>query len=130
MNSHNRCLVRTPDNYRFQLHSYGEYLAAEELSEIQETDRIIRLMYLDNTLCPSDSWRNCVSYLMEHCTAASERYSVASFLIGPSLRRRAVFDEKERTAIVRELLASLSRENVYLLHHPTIRVIPTRPFRA
>ena len=45
-------LVRTPDDYRFQLHSYGEYLAAEELSEIQETDRIIRLMYLDNTLSP------------------------------------------------------------------------------
>ena len=23
-------LMRTPDGYRFQLHSYGEYLAAEE----------------------------------------------------------------------------------------------------
>ena len=58
-------LVRTPDGYRFLLHSYGEYLAAEELSEIQETDRILRLMFLNNTRCPSDSWRNCVSYLIE-----------------------------------------------------------------
>ena len=115
-------LVRTPDGYRFQLHSYGEYLAAEELSEIQETDRIIRLMYLDNTLCPSDSWRNCVSYLMELHRGIRSIFS-RKFPDWTLTSSPAVFDEQERTTIVRELLASLIHDNVYLLRHPTIRVI-------
>ena len=114
-------LVRTPNGYSFQLHSYGEYLAAEELSEIQETDRILRLMYLDNTLRPSDSWRNCVSYLMERHhgirSIFSRRFPDWTLTASP-----AVFDEQDRTTIVRELLASLIGDKVYLLHHPTIRV--------
>ena len=115
-------LIRTPEGYRFQLHSYGEYLAAEELSEIQETDRILHLMYLDNTLRPSDSWRNCVSYLMErHCgirSKFSRKFPDWTLTASP-----AVFDEQDRTAIVGELSGSLSRENVYLLRHPTIHVV-------
>ena len=115
-------LVRTPGGYRFQLHSYGEYLAAEELSEIQETDRILRLMYLDNTLRPSDSWRNCVSYLMERHRGIrsifSRRFPDWTLTSSP-----AAFDEQDRTTIVRELLALLIREKVYLFRHPTIRVL-------
>jgi len=115
-------LVRTPNGYRFQMHSYGEYLAAEELSEIQETDRILRLTYLDNTLRPSDSWRNCVSYLMERHrgirSTFARRFPDWTLTASP-----AVFDEEDRTAIVDELLACLIRDNVYLLHHPTIRVV-------
>ena len=53
-------LVHTPNGYTFQPHLAGEYLAAEELSEIQETDRIFDSWDVDNTLRPSDSWRNCV----------------------------------------------------------------------
>ena len=113
-------LVRTPDGYRYQLHSYGEYLAAEELSEIQETDRILRLMYLDNTFRPSDSWRNCVSYLMERHRGIRSIFS-RKFPDWTLTASPTVFDEQERTTIVSELLASLIRDNVYLLHHPTIR---------
>ena len=115
-------LVRTPGGYRFQLHSYGEYLAAEELSEIQETDRILRLMYLDNTLRPSDSWRNCVSYLMERHHGIRSNFA-RKFPDWTLTSSPAVFDERDRTTIVDELLAWLSRENVYLLRHPTIRVV-------
>ena len=115
-------LIRTPDGYRFQLHSYGEYLAAEELSEIQDTDRILRLMYLDNTFRPSDSWRNCVSYLIERHrgirSTFSRRFPDWALTASPD-----VFNEQERTTIVWELLDSLIRDNVYLLHHPTIRVL-------
>lgn len=115
-------LVRTPNGYTFQLHSYGEYLAAEELSEMQETDRILRLMYLDGTLRPSDSWRNCVSYLMERHrgirSTFSRRFPDWTLTSSPT-----AFEEQDRTAIVRELLASLIRDSAYLLHHPTIRVI-------
>ena len=114
-------LVRTPNGYRFQLHSYGEYLAAEELSEIQGTDRILRLMYLDKTIRPSDSWRNCVSYLIERHrgirSVFSRRFPDWTLTASP-----AVFDETDRITIVEELLASLVRDKVYLLHHPTIRV--------
>lgn len=115
-------LVRTPTGYTFQLHSYGEYLAAEELSEILETDRILRLMYLDGTLRPSDSWRNCVSYLLERHRGIrsifSRRFPDWTLTSSP-----AVFDEQDRTAVLRELMASLTRDNAYLVHHPTIRVI-------
>ena len=114
-------LVRTPNAYGFQLHSYGEYLAAEELSEIQDTDRILRLMYLDNTCRPSDSWRNCVSYLMERHhgirSIFSRRFPDWTLTASPT-----VFDEQDRTAIVHGLLVSLIRDNVYLLVHPTIHV--------
>ena len=120
-------LVRMPDGYGFLLHSYGEYLAAEELSEIQETDRILRLMFLDNTRRPSDSWRNCVSYLMEQhrgirsifCRRYPDWTLTAS---------AGVFDEDERTMVVRELLSSLVRDNVYLLRHPTIGVLDLARF--
>ena len=115
-------LVRTPDGYRFQLHSYGEYLAAEELSEIQETDRILHLMYLDNTFLPSDSWRHCVSYLMELHHGIRLIFS-RKFPDWALTSSPAVFDEKDRIAIMSELLASLIRDKVYLLHHPTIRVV-------
>ena len=115
-------VIRTPNGYRFQMHSYGEYLAAEELSEIQETDRILHLMYLDNTTRPSDSWRNCVSYLMERHRGIrsifSRRFPDWTLTSSP-----AAFDEQDRTTIVRELLASLIREKVYLFRHPTIRVL-------
>ena len=114
-------LIRTPDGYRFQLHSYGEYLAAEELSEIQESDRILRLMYVDNTLRPSDSWRNCVSYLIERHRGIRSRFSrkLPDWTLAAS---PTVFDQQEKILIVRELLDSLIRDNVYLVHHPTIRV--------
>ena len=115
-------LIRTPNGYRFQMHSYGEYLAAEELSDIQETDRILHLMYLDNTTRPSDSWRNCVSYLMERHRGIrsifSRRFPDWTLTSSP-----AAFDEQDRTTIVRELLALLIREKVYLFRHPTIRVL-------
>ena len=114
-------LVRTTKGYRFQLHSYGEYLAAEELSEIQDTDRILRLIYLEDTYRPSDSWRNCVSYLMEHHdgirSVFSRKFPDWTLTASPS-----VFDESDRTTIVCELLTSLVRDNLYLLRHPTIRV--------
>ena len=115
-------LVRTPNGYTFQLHSYGEYLAAEELSEIQEPDRILRLMYVDNTLRPSDSWRNCVSYLMERHRGIRSTFS-RRFPDWTLTSSPAVFDEQDRTAIVGELLASLIHDIAYLLHHPTIRAI-------
>jgi hypothetical protein len=115
-------LVHTPNGYTFQLHSYGEYLAAEELSEIQETDRILRLMYVDNTLRPSDSWRNCVSYLIERHRGIRSTFS-RRFPDWTLTSSPAVFDEQDRTAIVSELLTSLIQHNAYLLHHPTIRAV-------
>ena len=115
-------LVRMPEGYRFQMRSYGEYLAAEELSEIQETDRILRLMFLDDTLRPSDSWRNCVSYLMERHSGIRLRFS-RRFPDWTLTASPAVFDEQDRTAIVCELTDSLIRDNAYLLRHPTIRVV-------
>ena len=115
-------LIRTPNGYRFQMHSYGEYLAAEDLSEIQEPDRILRLMYLDNTTRPSDSWRNCVSYLIERHRGIRSRFS-RRFPDWTLTSSPAAFDDQDRTTIVRGLLASLIREKVYLLRHPTIRVL-------
>ena len=115
-------LIRTPNGYSFQMHSYGEYLAAEEPCEIQETDRILHLTYLDNTTRPSDSWRNCVSYLIERHRGIrsifSRRFPDWTLTSSP-----AAFDEQDRTTIVRELLASLIGDKVYLLQHPTIRVL-------
>ena len=120
-------LVRTPDGYGFLLHSYGEYLAAEELSDIQETDRILRLMFLGNTRRLSDSWRNCVSYLMEQHRGIRSifcrRYPDWTLTASPR-----VFNEDERTMVVRELLSSLVRDNVYLLRHPTIGVVDLARF--
>jgi hypothetical protein len=113
-------LVRTPTGYTFQLHSYGEYLAAEELSEILETDRILRLMYLEGTVRPSDSWRNCVSYLVERHRGVRTRFS-RRFPDWTLTSSPAVFNERDRTSIVGELLGSLARQGAYLLQHPTIR---------
>ena len=120
-------LVRTPNGYGFLLHSYGEYLAAEELSEIQETDRILSLMFLDNTRRPSDSWRNCVSYLVERHRGVRSIFC-RKFPDWTLTASAGVFDEDERTTVVRELLSSLVRDNVYLFRHPTIGVLDLARF--
>ena len=120
-------LVRTPDGHRFPLHSYGEYLAAEELSEIQEPDRILRLMFLNNTRRPSDSWRNCVSYLIEQHRAIRSIFC-RRFPDWTLTASAGVFDQDERTTIVRELLSSLVRDGVYLLSHPTIGILDLARF--
>ena len=120
-------LVRTSTGYTFQLHSYGEYLAAEELSEIQEADRILRLMYLERTLRPSDSWRNCVSYLAERHRGIRSTFS-RRFPDWTLSSSPAVFDEEDRTTIVRELLTSFIQDGAYLVHHPTVRVVDLARF--
>ena len=78
-------------------------------------------MYVDNTLRPSDSWRNCVNSLIERHRGIRSRFSrkLPDWTLAAS---PTVFDQQERISIVRELLDSLIRDNVYLLHHPTIRV--------
>jgi len=56
-------LKRTGNGLSFQLASYGEYLAAEELEDASFV-RLKELAFLD-AFTPNDSWGSAVSYLVE-----------------------------------------------------------------
>src|SRR4029077_6455297 len=55
-------LIRTPGGISFQMRSYGEYLAAEELHD-KTVDRLKELAFINNP--PVDSWGNALTYLAE-----------------------------------------------------------------
>jgi DNA polymerase III delta prime subunit len=55
-------LIRTAGGISFQMRSYGEYLAAEELHD-KPVDRLKELAFIGDI--PIDTWQNTVTYLAE-----------------------------------------------------------------
>jgi len=55
-------LIQTAGGLSFQMRSYGEYLAAEELHD-KAVERLKELAFANDT--PIDSWGNAITYLAE-----------------------------------------------------------------
>ncbi len=110
-------LKRTANGLAFQMRSYGEYLAAEEL-ENAPLERVKELAFLDlNT--PNESWLNAVSYLVE-LNPPVRAYFVRRHPLWTISSSPAAFSNEEKTAIVASALQTCIREKQYLLHHPLI----------
>ena len=111
-------LLRTPDGISFQMRSYGEYLAALELRGMT-LDRIQMLVDYEHSMIPNDSWRNCVSYLVELHPGVRHLFARRNpdWVITASPH---AFTEDERTTVVTRLLDQLADRRKYIRRHPFI----------
>jgi hypothetical protein len=110
-------LKRTANGLAFQMRSYGEYLAAEEL-ENQPLDRVKELAFIDlNT--PNETWVNAMSYLLE-LNPQVRAYFVRRYPLWAISSSPAVFSDLEKAAIVKSALDRCIRDKQYLVHHPLI----------
>ncbi len=104
-------LIRTPGGISFQMRSYGEYLAAEELHD-KTVDRLKELAFIGDT--PVDTWQNTVTYLAE-MNDKIRGYFVnhhPEWLINVS---PSAFTDGERTKLVRKLLQDINGSKTYLV---------------
>jgi len=111
-------LVRTTNGVAFQTRSYGEYLAAKELSSFP-LDKIQALIWYKHTTIPNESWRNCVSYLAElhpivrkHFTLRHPDWMLA---VSPN-----AFSETQRTTVITGFLRRIQDERRYLIRIPGV----------
>jgi len=109
-------LIRVSGNFVFQMRSYGEFLAAEEMATYS-IERVMEFIYYRGTRIPNQSWTNAISYLVETNSAAR------AFLIAhhPRLVLTAsptVFTTHEGNSIVERVLDSLIEANESLIGHP------------
>jgi hypothetical protein len=112
-------LRRTTKGVAFQMRSYGEYLAAEEL-ERADLRRVRELAFFDHST-PNDSWMNTVSYLMELNPAVRALF-VRQFPFWVVRSSPAVFSETEKTAVASGILEEFRRERQYLRIDPRLRI--------
>ena len=112
-------LKRTAGGLAFQMRSYGEYLAAEEL-ETAGLSRIRELAFMDfNT--PNESWSNTITYLAE-LNSEVKAYFIRCRPFWMINASPAAFSEAERSAIASSVLQTLKKELQYLYHEPGLRV--------
>ena len=110
-------LKRTGNGLAFQMRSYGEYLAAEELEDCS-VGRFKELAYTDS-ISPNETWINAVSYLVE-LNPEIRRHFVAQYPLWTISASVAAFLEEEKTAIVASILRLCVREKQFIVHHPLI----------
>ena len=110
-------LLRTSTGISFQLASYGEFLAAQEL-ENQSMDRVRQLAFVHNQ--PNDSWMNTISYLAELNPDVRKYFSHRhpEWMVASS---PAAFNDDEKDQIMRKILSNLDNTQQFLSRHPTLR---------
>ena len=110
-------LLRTSSGISFQLASYGEFLAAQEL-ESQSMDRVRQLAFVGNE--PNDSWMNTISYLAELNPDVRKYFSLRhpEWMVASS---PAAFEETHKDQIVQKILVNLDNSQQFLLRHPILR---------
>jgi len=111
-------LLRTRDGFRFQMRSYGEYLAAEELQN-EPLERILDLACFENTHTPIVTWRNAVGYLME-VHGELRQYFVHRHPDWALNASPEAFLPKQRDDLVKKLLVQLDMRQEFLVDHPVI----------
>jgi hypothetical protein len=111
-------LLRTAGGISFQMRSFGEYLAAEELHD-KTIDRLKELAFVRET--PIDTWANAISYLAELNPKVRGYVSLRhpELLISAS---PAAFTLDERTALARQLLRNFNAAEIYLVSQELISI--------
>jgi hypothetical protein len=112
-------LKHTGNGLAFQMRSYGEYLAAEEL-ERESVERVRELAFLERNL-PNESWLNAISYLAELNQPVRELF-VSQFPFWMTQSSPSAFSEQERTAVASGILADFRVQRQYLRIDPRIKI--------
>lgn len=110
-------LLRTSTGISFQLASYGEFLAAQEL-ENQSMYRVRQLAFVDNE--PNDSWMNTISYLAELNPGVRKYFSRRhpEWMVASS---PAAFEGAEKDQILQKILVNLDNSQQFLIRHPILK---------
>jgi hypothetical protein len=118
-------LIRTSNGIAFQMRSYGEFLAAEEL-ETQPLDRVKDLAFHDDDT-PNESWMNAISYLAE-VNSTVRKYFTRNHPEWMFAASPDAFPEAERTALCSAFINGLNRNGELILDHPIVRPIRVAQF--
>jgi len=111
-------LLRTASGFRFQMRSYGEFLAAQEMQN-ESLERVLDLVCLQGTRIPAETWRNTVSYLVE-CHGEARKcfsYNHPDWVLGAS---SSAFSPAEAIELVQRILARLEQKDEFLIGHPVV----------
>lgn len=114
---HASILRRTANGFAFQMRSYGEYLAAEELATAP-LDRVRELAFLDYDT-PNESWTNSIGYLAE-MNSEVRAFFVRKYPFWVLSSSPAAFSETEKDAIVKSIFEAVASEEQYIYRHPRI----------
>ena len=109
-------LVSTPGRIGFQMRSYGEYLAAEELHD-QSLERLKEVAFLDDS--PIETWANTVTFLAEMNEKVLQYFAhhYPEWLLNVS---PSAFTEEERTVLTRQLLQRINESKGYIIDQKDI----------
>jgi hypothetical protein len=111
-------LLRSASRFRFQMRSYGEFLAAQEMQN-ESLERVLDLVCFQGTRVPAETWRNTVSYLVE-CHGEARKcfsYNHPDWVLGAS---PSAFSPAEATELVQRILARLEQKDEFLIGHPVV----------
>jgi hypothetical protein len=111
-------LLATPSGYAFQMRSYGEFLAAEELVSAR-LDRILEFAFFSGTRRPNPTWKNTVSYLVEMHTDVRRYFAthLPEWVLNSS---PPAFDDNERADVLEAVLKNLADTDAFLVGHQTV----------
>jgi hypothetical protein len=114
---HASILRRTVNGFAFQMRSYGEYLAAEELVSAR-IERLRELAFLDHDT-PNESWTNSVGYLAE-MNADVRAFFVRKYPFWMLSSSPAAFSETEKDTLIRTVFEAVTSEDQYVYRHPRV----------
>lgn len=114
---HASILRRTVNGFAFQMRSYGEYLAAEELFSAR-IDRLRELAFLSHDT-PNESWTNAISYLAE-LNAEVREFFVRKYPFWMLNSSPAAFSETEKDTLVRSVFEVVTGDDQYIYRHPRV----------
>jgi hypothetical protein len=113
----NTILLRLNDKIAFQMHSYGEYLVAEEMEEYT-VPSIQEFIYLPESQIPNQSWTNVLSYLVE-THSMLRRYLVHHHPEMILTASQSAFSRSQKNDVLLSILDSLAEGRVPLIGHPS-----------
>jgi hypothetical protein len=120
-------LLRTKQGVCFQMRSYGEYLAAEELSAIQEPNRSLSLMLVTGQRVLGASWANCATFLAEMHPGfrriVARQFPEAVLAAAPSK-----FSVADKRSVVDGVMEGLAQKREFLTYHPVVHAYRLAPF--
>ncbi|GMV22350.1 MAG: hypothetical protein AMXMBFR57_22990 [Acidimicrobiia bacterium] len=112
-------LIRTPKGISFQMRSFGEYLAAEELSDRTEPLRSLELMFVPGKRILGVSWLNAATFLAELHSGfrgvLARSFPEAVLRVTPSR-----FSSNERRAVAQHVFNALAGRRESLVYHPSV----------
>ncbi len=114
---HASILRRTVNGFAFQMRSFGEYLAAEELVSAP-IDRLRELAFLDYDT-PNESWTNTIGYLAE-MNADVRAFFVRKYPFWMLSSSPAAFSEAEKDALISTIFDTVASEDQYIYRHPRV----------